>query len=241
MNDDRLFFIVHLQKSAGTTLRDRFRASLPDRAIYPHKCDGDRVGHLSISVSHLLERWKVRRDEIRVIGAHFPLSTVELLDADFVTLSVLRPPVERTLSYLRHQTQKSPGRVSDGSLEDVYNDPFKFAGLIRNHATRMFGIGSDEMAAGDGVLTDVEDSAELLDRAKAGVASLDDFGLQPRFDEFWERLATTYGLDSTASVVSNTTEPEAAPTDLIDRIIEDNALDLELYQFAEELYRSRHG
>lgn len=93
------FFIVHLQKAAGTSLRDRFRATLDDPAIYPNATDGRDKRLSVISLAHLLERWRVRRDEIRLVAGHFPLSTVELLDADFVTLSILRPPVDRTLSY----------------------------------------------------------------------------------------------------------------------------------------------
>ena len=143
-----------------------------------------------ISLSNLLERWAVRRDEVRLIAGHFSLSTVELLDADFVTLSVLRPPVERTLSYLRHQ-QKLNAADRERSFEEIYDDPVRYNGLIRNHMTRSFSIGTDEMGPGDGVLTDVPDTSERLERAKAGVASLDAFGIQPCFEDFWGSLAAT--------------------------------------------------
>ncbi len=97
------FFVVHMQKTAGTTLRDRLRNHFPEAAIYPNRTDGPDKGHAVISVRHLLERWQARGSDIRLLTGHFPLSTIELLDGPFVTLTVLRPPVERTLSYLRHQ------------------------------------------------------------------------------------------------------------------------------------------
>jgi len=234
------FFVVHLQKTAGTTLRDRFRATLPDRSIYPHRSDGPNILHAIISLSHLLERWQVRRDEIRLIAGHFPLSTVQLLNAEFVTCSILRPPVDRTLSYLRHQKQVNK-KDRCKSLEEIYDDPFRFNGLVRNHMTRMFGIGTEQMRVGDGALTDVPDTEELLERAKRGVAGLTAFGLQPRFEEFWQRFARQFGLDQSASVVSNATKPENAPLHLIDRIMKDNPLDLQLYDFAERLYDERYG
>lgn len=234
------YFIVHLQKSAGTSLRDRFRSMLDDSAIYPNASDGRDKRHSVISLSHLLERWRVRKDEIRLIAGHFPLSTVELLDADFVTLSVLRPPVERTLSYLRHQ--KMLNRADrDRSLEEIYDDPFRFHGLIRNHMVRMFSIGSDEMRAGDGVLTDVRDTRERLERAKEAVSGLDAFGIQPRFDEFCTELERRFGLDLGPPLRKNATTPAEAPDRLVDRIMEDNALDLELYEFAERLYQDRRA
>jgi hypothetical protein len=236
--EPRRYFVVHLQKTAGTTLRDRFRSTFDDAAIYPNSTDGRDKRLSVISLSHLLDRWQSRREEIRVIAGHFPLSTVELLDADFVTLSVLRPPVERTLSYLRHQ-KKLNQADRDRSLEEIYDDPFRFNGLIRNHMVRMFSIGSTEMAAGDGVLTDVGDSTERLERAKEGVAGLDAFGLQPSFEEFFADLAERFDLVVGQPLRSNATDEEDAPAELVDRIRRDNALDLELYDFAEALYHER--
>ena len=233
------FFMVHLQKSAGTSLRDRFRSTFDDAAIYPNASDGRDKRHSVISLSHLLERWRARRHEIRLIAGHFPLSTVELLDAEFVTLSVLRPPVERTLSYLRHQKMLNRDD-RDRSLEEIYDDPFRFNGLIRNHMVRMFSIGADEMRAGDGVLTDVPDTRERLERAKEAVAGLDAFGIQPRFDEFCTELECRFGLDLGPPLRKNATTPAEAPPRLIDRILEDNALDVELYEFAQRLYHERN-
>jgi len=236
--EPRRYFIVHLQKTAGTTLRDRFRSTFPEAAIYPNATDGRDKRLSVISLSHLLERWRARREEIRVVAGHFPLSTVELLDADFVTVSVLRPPVERTLSYLRHQ-KKLNAADRDRTLEEIYDDPFRFNGLIRNHMVRMFSIGSAEMAPGDGVLTDVPDTAERLERAKAGVASLDAFGLQPTFEEFFAELADRFDLDPGEPLHSNATDSEDAPAGLVERIECDNALDVELYSYAESLYEER--
>ena len=238
--EPRRFFVVHLQKTAGTTLRDRFRVTYGDHAIYPNSSDGRDKRLSVISLSHLLERWAARREEIRVVAGHFPLSTVELLRADFVTLTVLRPPVERTLSYLRHQ-KKINADDRDRSLEEIYDDPFRFNGLIRNHMVRMFSIRADEMSPGDGVLTDIADSRDRLERAQAAVEGLGAFGLQPRFEEFFSDLSRKFDLEPGGPVRSNTTDQEEAPAHLVQRIQDDNALDLELYAFAERLYDDRMG
>ena len=233
------FFVVHMQKTAGTTLRDRLRATFPEAAIYPNRTDGP-VGHSVISLSHLEQRWRSRRDELRVIAGHFPASTVELLDAEFVMLSVLRHPVARTLSYLRHQ--RALNRADrDRTLEEIYDDPFRFNGLVRNHMVRMFSIGADEMRAGDGVLTDVPDTADRLHRACDRVEALDAFGLQERFEEFWDDLVERYGFRESETERSNVSDPEPAPDHLVERIEDDNALDMELYGFAQGLYESRRG
>ena len=236
--EPRRYFIVHLQKTAGTSLRDRLRTTFPDSAIYPNATDGRDKRISVISVPNLLERWEARRYEIRLIAGHFPLSTLELLDAEFFTLSVLRPPLERTLSYLRHQKKLNPAD-RDRSLEEIYDDPFRFNGLIRNHMMRMFSIGAKEMLAGEGILTDVPDTEERLAKAKESLAGLDAFGLQPRFDEFCVDLAARFDLDLGGPIRSNATEREDPPAVLVERIMEDNALDLQLYDFAEQLHSER--
>jgi hypothetical protein len=97
------------------------------------------------------------------------------------------------------------------------------------------------MRVGDGGLSTVPFTPERLEMAKAAVASLDLLGLQPRFEELCAALEADHGLDLGEPVRSNTTEPEEAPPGLVERILEDNALDLELYAYAEQLYAQRGG
>lgn len=232
------FFVAHLQKTAGTTLRDRLRHHFPTQAIYPNADDGTDKRLSVISVRHLLARWEARGDEIRLLTGHFPLSVVELLDADFVTMSILREPRARTLSYLRHQKQINRAD-RDKSLEDIYDDPFRFHGLIRNHMTRMFSLRSDELDPGDGILTPMEDTPERLVAAKDAVSRLDVVGVHHRLESFFAELQTRFGLRLGRPVRSNATPPEPAPAALVERIERDNQLDMDLWAFTVDLLESR--
>ena len=230
-----------MQKTAGTTLRDRLRASFTEREIYPNATDGPDARVAVISVRHLQERWVARGDEVRLLTGHFPIRTVELFDVPFVTLTVLRHPVERTLSFLRHQAaRRQRGATEDTPLVEIYADPFRFEAMIQNHMVRMLSLAPDEMGPGDGVLTTVPYDGERLDRAKEGLRNLDLFGLQPHLDEFCDELGRRYGLDVGPPLRINTTDPAAVPAGLEDRIAEDNALDMELYRYACLLYEEGH-
>ncbi len=66
-------FVAHMQKTAGTALRDRLRASYAEHEIYPNRSDGPDPRISVISVKHLRERWTVRGDEIRLLTGHFPV------------------------------------------------------------------------------------------------------------------------------------------------------------------------
>jgi hypothetical protein len=235
------YFVAHMQKTAGTTLRDRLRASFTEEQIYPNASDGEDPRISVISVGHLVERWKVRGDEIRLLTGHFPSRTVELLDVPFVTMTVLRDPVERVLSFLRHQaSRRQRGAVEDTPLDEIYFDEFRREAMVRNHMTRMLSLAPDEMGPGDGVLTTVVYDDERLEMAKAGLRALDLFGLQHRLEEFCDELAGRYGLSVGEPLRSNTTEAGEVPSGLIDTIVEDNALDVELYRDACALYEERH-
>jgi hypothetical protein len=237
------FFVAHMQKTAGTALRDRLRATFPDEAIYPNASDGPDARVAVISVQRLRERWAVRGDDIRLLTGHFPVRVTELLGADLVTLTVLRHPVERTLSFLRHQAaRRQRGATEATPLVEIYEDPFRFQAMIQNHMVRTLSLSPEEMQRGDGVLTTVPYTQDRLDMAKEALASLDAFGLQEHFDEFCDELGRRYGLTVGPPLRTNTTEPVEVPTGLEDRIAQDNALDMDLYHFARRLYEERsHG
>ncbi len=240
---DQRFFVAHMQKTAGTTLRDRLRNTYAEEQIYPNGSDGPDGRISVISLSHLQERWKERGESIRLLTGHFPIRTPEVLEprADFVTMTVLRDPVERILSFLRHQAERRQrGAEPDTPLWEIYSDPTRFNLLIHNHMTRMLSLTPEEFVPGDGVLVTVPYDAARLEMAKEGLAGLDLFGLQHRLDEFCAELSDRHGLDVGTSMRSNTTDRDDVPEGLIDRIVHDNALDVELYAWACRLYDERH-
>jgi Sulfotransferase family len=229
------FFFVHLQKTAGTTLIKRFQRHLDDSEVYPNETDGDIVACV-ISVEHLLERWRARGDEVRFVSGHFPLCTTELLGGEFTTLTVLREPVERTLSYLRHH-RKLTLADREASLEEVYDDSFRFHGLVHNHMVKMFSLTVEEMTAG--ALTRVDFTEERLERAKERMAGIDALGLQEHFEEFCADLTRRFGWSLDKPRRMNLTEPCEVSDAFRARIAEDNSMDLELYRFAQQLYEQR--
>jgi hypothetical protein len=230
LSDARRFFFVHLQKTAGTALLRRMKQSFGMTPIYPNDSDGPLPEAVLVH-EHLAERFAARRDEIRIVTGHFPLCVAELLDADFTTFTVLREPVERTLSYLRHhrvllqEDRETP-------LEEIYDDPFRFQGLVHNHMVKMFALTPDTMTAG--ALTPVDFEPHHLDLAKERLATVDVVGVQERFEEFCGELERRFGWDLGDPVFANRTEPVEVSDEFRARIAADNALDIELYEFARD-------
>ncbi len=136
------WFFVHVQKTAGTSLVIRLGNQFEPSEIYPDDSDGDLFGEMpQFDIPQLLARWAVRGPEVRVVTGHFPLCTTELLGGGFTTFTVLRDPVERTLSYLRHH-RKVLKESRQLSLEEIYEDPLRFHGLVHNHMVKMFSLAA---------------------------------------------------------------------------------------------------
>ena len=108
-------------KTAGSAFRRRLRNHFGDAAVYPTRgLDGTDPVKLKLSVDHLRERLAARGDQIEVITGHFPLCTIEPIDGRFTTLTLLREPVERMLSYLRHQQERTRSG-QERELEQIYD------------------------------------------------------------------------------------------------------------------------
>ena len=234
------FFFVHLQKTAGVTLRTRLKDQFGDAAVYPDSSDGwgtvDAAVESVASIRHLQERYRGRKDEIRVVTGHFPLYVADLLGGGFTTLTVLREPVERTLSFLRHSRAFTPGDA-DKSLEEIYADPLRFHALAHNHMVKMFSLTGE--ASERSMPNQVEFTPERLELAKQRLATVDAIGLQERFEEFCESLERRFGWDLGPSRRINETSHTEVSDEFRARIAEDNAMDIELYQFACRLYEER--
>ena len=244
------WFFVHVLKTGGTDLFTRLGGDrsiavdhpyqFTEAEIYPNASDGDVVTIApQLSIEQLLARWAVRRDEIRIVMGHFPMCTVELLDADFTTLSVVREPVARTLSFLRHHRKTIP-EDRDKSYEEIYGDDFRFRSLIQNHMVKMFSLSVEEMGMG-GVLTHVEFGRDRLERATRRLTEIDVLGTQEHFEDFCLELEQRFGWSLGEPLWANRTQPDEISDSLIERIREDNALDLELYEFARALCEERRG
>ena len=133
-------------KTGGTSFAFQLRKQFQPREVYPTvgfdlRDETDVAGY--VSISRLLRLSPERRADIRVYTGHFPFVASELLDLDLVNLTLLRDPVDRTISLLKHFKRVSKLYHSK-PLEEIYDDPFVFAHFIENHQTRLFSVTAED-------------------------------------------------------------------------------------------------
>ena len=232
------FFFVHLLKTAGTAMLMRLQEEFGPTAVYPDATDGDLATVAPQMVTRqLLARWAVRGDDIRLIIGHLPLCTTDLLDVPFTTLTALRDPVARTLSFLQYHRVLVPAD-RELPLEAIYEDPQRFTWLIHNHMTKMLSLSLDEMT--DDMLTPVEFTPARLQRAKENLSQMAAVGTQEQFEEFCAALDARFGwhLYRGGPRYRGVGAPDI-PESFARRIATDNAMDAELYDYARELIATR--
>jgi hypothetical protein len=242
-------------KTAGRTLVRHFRGNFELDELYPYgkldiRYNGDTVDirhHLEVGCLLRLPEERVRR--IRVYSGHYPYVASELLAGEFIRLTVLRDPVERTISLLRQVRRKDSwadpnlrlaAHMEGIPLEQVYEHPSVYEPLVLNHQTKIFSMTSDDRLDTYMDVIDVDDKRLAI--AKENLAKVDFIGLTEQYDEFLDELADDTGWAILPHLRKNETPPDhVTPVNeaLRRRIAADNAIDIEFYEYAKELVESR--
>lgn len=242
--DEARFFFVHVMRTGGTTFEQQLRRGFRREEVYPNPDldfpAGDIMHHLE--VSYLLGLPPDRLRTIRLFYGHFPYAVTEMLGRQvpaprLVTLTLLRDPVERTISLLRVLREQREA-WHDLTLEQMYDDENMFPRLIQNHQTKMFSITEADRPQSyrDEIVVD----GPRLELAKQNLALVDHIGLTEHYGEFLAALRRELGWQLSEHTRMNAAggSPEE-PSQLRRRIAADNAIDIELYEYARELVARR--
>ena len=238
VSPDSRFFFIHIMKTAGASFRQHAYANFRPGEVYPaRELDAD-LQLANWSISYVTNLPVERRARTRVYTGHFPFATVELMGLDLITLTILRDPVDRTISRLR-QRQHYDDQSRSLRLEEIYEDPFFFPTHIHNHQAKIFAMTSQDRLESFMDVIDVDE--RRLGIAKSNLEQVDVLGLQERFPEFLEEVEQRYGWHFRALRHGHGVPPATSeiPRSFRRRISEDNAADVAFYEHACDLYHQR--
>jgi hypothetical protein len=243
VSESRPFFFVHVMKTGGTSFVFDLLKQFPAESVYPNK-DLDRRHPADaepyMKIALLLEMAPERREQIRVYAGHFPYVACEMMGVDVATLTLLRGPVDRTVSVLK-QFKRLTEKHAGSTLEQIYDDPHVFRHFVDNHQTKLFSLTrADEPKA---FLRPIDIDGERLAAAKANLAKIDVVGLSEHYDDFIDELRRRYGwwpggLEKPARTNVSSESWEVSES-LRDRIAADNPFDLDFYEYARALVEQR--
>ncbi len=237
-DDERLFFFVHIMKTGGATFRRHIDHNFrTPGAVYPDpKIDAD-IREANILVQRLLHLPPERRDPIRAFAGHFPFVTTRLLDRQPETLTLLRDPVARTISYLKHCKRYHPHH-HEVALEEIYDDPFLFPTLIRDHQVKIFAMTERDRLESYMDVIEIDDERRRI--AEANLRAVDVVGIHDRYDDFLDDVGRQLGWEIRERASWRVSEEDWGVDDAFrQRIAADNANDMEFYEFARALVAER--
>lgn len=226
-------------KTAGGTFRRQIRANFEPGELYPWPRLEDDLYVANTNIPFLLGLPPERKARARVFMGHFPYAVVEHMGLDLVTMTILRDPVTRTLSYLKHAIERNEQHRTMRP-EEVYEDSFEYLCYIRNHQTKIFSIGPEDDF--QTYMENITIDDRRLEIAKENLAKIDVLGLTEHFDEFCRTMETDYGWKMSAVGNKNVSEEAFdVPDSFISRIREDNAMDVAFYDHAVKLWTERRS
>jgi len=240
---DRTYFFIHVMKTGGSSLLRHITDNFPDGGSEPDvaakvRDGGERVRPTYGSLDRLRSLSEERRRSIRIYAGHYPFFVTGLVPTD-ITMTVLRDPLERTLSFLRHCRRYDPTK-RDLSLEEIYDGPWDFPLLIHNYQAKLFSLEPTDTFPDRAHLAHVRVDDRRVATAIDNLASVDLVGLHHRFEEFLAALSQQYGWTFAASYRQRaTTEDWPASTALRERIEHDNQADRAFFDAAVALYDAR--
>lgn len=233
------YFFIHCLKAAGTSLFFQLRQQVFDEeSVYPTVSDMNHPWS-SFDTNYLIKRSNDPDSNYQVFTGHFPFCTMEILGGDFKSFTVLREPVDRIISFLRHHKKLTP-EDRDKSLEELYDDPFIFQSKIQNHMVKMFSLTPE--TGKDGMLGKVDFDESHFEKAKRNLKHVDVIGLQEDYLGFCKNLERKFGWEFKHIIHGNkTNDTEAVSENFKDRIGRDNELDVRFYKFAKFLVARRQN
>lgn len=194
IENDSKYLFVHVMKTGGTSFADiiahNFRACdrYPDAYLTPDMNIFERF-ETYLYVPGFVTRVNALQERLRVVSGHVPYAVRSLLEGSYIAMTVLRDPVERTLSYLKH-CRKYHIEHMNLSLEQIYDDAWFHASFISNYQTKIFSMSAQECLAEERYLPgavklpprlemadgkNLSEEVELLRRRAPGRVSLECF------------------------------------------------------------------
>jgi hypothetical protein len=232
--DDVRYFFIHVMKTAGFSLMRMIlaRVCTPEQ-VYPAREDGDRIGAV-LEYARLRSITPERLARIKVFTGHFPYAARAHL-GDVRMFTLLRHPVERTISHLKHTVQQVPA-FKGMPLDQVYANEDLRKVFYDNLQLRYFAVRSTE---GKSLFEPTPLGREHIGVALEQLSNVEVIGFTEEFEVFARMLVGTFGWNFRLIPRENQSTEAAVTEGLRERIAGDLKLELEFYEQAKKLYTER--
>lgn len=231
---EKYYFFIHIPKTAGSSFRNMLYKQFPQDVVYPNlndiKANEGRYPQRKV----VIETLKGTRD-VQFLMGHYPFMMGENMPQPPECIVFLRDPVERAISNLYHLQRHSPQFKNTSTRVMIESANWQ----INNVQARYMG---DRHFRPNKLFTaETELGAKALIRAKKNLDACAFVGFTEHFDASLAALQEKFNWNLGRVLKKNTSpkQRQVIPKDLRKKLIELNRLDIELYQYAREKFKSR--
>lgn len=246
--DDVLFFL-HIPKTGGISMQTILESHFESEEICPLHTFATREKFEQYPPEHQA-RWRLVRGHMRY-GSFSPV--YRFVTQNPICVTVLREPIKRVVSEYRHILRHPQNWLHEEfvnqqvSLKEYVTNP-KYAYLATNYQTFMLtgtirgSLFMDRTKDREPLLSD----AARLALAKQRLEQYAFVGLTEQYEASVALLAFTFDWEPPQEIPYLNTAPTKTVLDELDAatraaLVACNALDLELYRFAEALFAERYA
>ena len=246
-------FFLHIPKTAGRSFRRVLQrdSGLGEVLRIPH----DDRAFPAIATA----------DDYPVVQGHVAYPVAATLRHPLFMMTFLRRPVDRVVSLFEHSRRKPEFPMSQRLMKSGIDSPKELVarGIASNQQTKLLGTEYDfsellerfkrgELGARQARLRLLQETRrdatpETLERAKARLQEMQFVGITEAFDDSLRLFSKALGIDSdltsyridAASAGEQRARRSRYGEDELAAVAEANRFDLELYEFAKDLFEQR--
>lgn len=233
MKFDKKIFFCHIPKTAGTSLRLSLEQAVGDAAVVPSQAlifhHGGRYPPLHEALQELQDK-----PNYRLFRGHYAFWVRKYLPRNTLTIVVLRDPVERAISHIRHFL--ADGKTTEAEALDSLDQgrlPVPENALCRYLGGAAIEAVGQELSARflDSKSNPIVDHNDLFKRAISTGRSVDIMGFTDDMPALYEKISQETGLPLTMRQDNPSRYPALSLSDRqLDTVRRHNQLDLQLYE-----------
>lgn len=218
------YALLHIPKTAGTSLRVAIEGALGSASVFPNTRYIQLRGGKYLKQNEMASAMSGASPAVSLIQGHFSLRGLKELVPDARLVTVLRNPLSRVTSLLKHMRAR---HGATQSYEDMLSVSSASGGAPANTQTRLLSLL--ELRA---------PISEHLDSAKEQLETFSVVGLTERYHETLVLCEAILGLSLGPPKYLNLSElpGEEWSFELLEKIEDLNWYDAELYRYAEKIF-----
>lgn len=245
LQPDDVLLYVHIPKTGGTSLISILDSKFPERKIFPLHSPANENLFWAFTPQEL--------KQFRFVRGHYRFgpydeSVYRHISQNPICITMLRDPIQRTVSSYRHIIRTPDHRLhatllANGSTLRDYLTREEYLPQITNLQTRIVVGAYPARPSGLRRRKTISDKTMVM-FAKQRLEQYAFVGLMERFEESIELLTYTFDWPDVEeiprlNIASDSFSPESIEEDLLEIMRHKTALDRKLYHHAQNIFQGR--